>query len=275
MNKTPEMLLTNTLSTPMIYYNAYNYSPEDIELRYGSIKYGTAEDLKEYFQAGVSALQNKNTNMAISNFSKVNEMVSAFIPAVNNLGALYYSIGRLPEAVHFFEQGIKKDPKNFQLRYNLGTLYCLNRNFDLAKDQLNQAKSLLPADPAIINNLALSVLNSSNNIDEAKELLFDLKNKYESFDIAFHNYGHILTQQEKYDEAIENYEKALEKNNQSIVTLNDLACCYYRKGEVEKALNILDAIITKSENQFQPAIYNMGYIVATKRLLPFDQYIKN
>lgn len=275
MNKTPEMLLTNTLSTPMIYYNAYNYSAEDIELRYGSIKYGTADDLKEYFQAGVNALQNKNTNMAISNFSKVNEMVPAFIPAVNNLGALYYSIGRLPESVHFFEEGIKKDPKNFQLRYNLGTLYCLNRNFDLAKDQLNQAKSLLPADPAIINNLALSVLNSSNNIDEAKKLLFDLKNKYESFDIAFHNYGHILTQEEKYDEAIENYEKALEKNNQSIVTLNDLACCYYRKGEVEKALNILDTIITKSQNQFQPAIYNMGYIVATKRLLPFDQYIEN
>jgi tetratricopeptide (TPR) repeat protein len=275
MNNVPEMLLTNTLSTPMIYYNAYNYSPEEIELRYGSIKFGTAEDLKEYFEAGVNALQNKNTNMAISNFSKVTEMVPTFIPAVNNLGALYYSIGRLPESIHFFEQGIRKDPKNFQVRYNLGTLYCLNRNFQLAKDQLSQAKSLLPHDPAINNNLALSLLNLEDNSQEAIELFSDLTNKYNTFDIAFHNYGHILTQQKKYEEAITYYEQALEKNNNSIVTLNDMACCYYKKGNTEKALQILDNIITSSGNQFQPATYNLGYIVATKRLLPFEEYAKN
>ena len=272
MNSTQEMLLTNTLSTPMVYYNSYNYSPEEIELRYGAIKFGTAEDLKEYFQAGVNALENKNTSMAISNFSKVTEMVPAFIPAVNNLGALYYSVGRLPESIHFFEQGIKKDPKNFQVRYNLGTLYCLNRSFGLAKDQLTQAKSLLPADPAINNNLALSLLNLESSTDEAINLFSDLTDKYASFDIAFHNYGHVLAQQKKYEEAISYYEKALEKNNNSIVTLNDLACCYYKKGDTEKALHILDDIIQVSKNQFQPAIYNLGYIVATKRLLPFEQY---
>ncbi len=274
MNNTQEMLLTNTLSTPMVYYNTYNYGPEEIELRYGAIKYGTAEDLKEYFQAGVSALQNKNANVAISNFSKVVEMVPSFIPAVNNLGALYYTIGRLPESVHFFEQGIKKDPKNFQVRYNLGTLYCLNRNFQLAKDQLSQAKSLLPSDPAINNNLALSLLNLEGDV-AAVELFSDLISKYDSFDVAFHNYGHILAKQKKYDEAIAYYEQALQKNNNSIVTQNDLACCYYKKGEIEKALSILDSIIQSSESQFQPAIYNLGYIVATKRLLPFEQYIKN
>lgn len=275
MNNAPEMLLTNTLSTPMIYYNAYNYSPEEIELRYGAIKLGTADDLKEYFQAGVNALQNKNTNMAISNFSKVSEMVPQFIPAVNNLGALYYSIGRLPESIHFFEQGIKKDPKNFQVRYNLGTLYCLNRNFQLAKDQLTQAKSLLPADPAINNNLALSLLNLEENSQEAIQLFSDLTNKYNTFDIAFHNYGHVLTQQKQYDQAIEYYEKALEKNNNSIVTLNDMACCYYKNGNIEKALAILHTIIINSGYQFQPAIYNLGYIIATKRLLPFEEYTKN
>lgn len=275
MNNAQEMLLTNTLSTPMVYYNSYNYSPEEIELRYGAIKFGTAEDLKEYFQAGVTALQNKNTNMAISNFSKVAEMVPSFIPAVNNLGALYYTAGRLPESIHFFEQGIRKDPKNFQVRYNLGTLYCLNRSFDLAKSQLSQAKSLLPADPAINNNLALTLLNLENNSDGAVELFSDLTNKYTTFDIAFHNYAHILTQQEKYDEAITYYEQALVKNNNSIVTLNDLACCYYKKGDIEKSLGMLYGIIQTSKNQFQPAIYNLGYIVATKNLLPFEQYIKN
>lgn len=275
MENSAEMLLTNTLSTPMVYYNSYSYSTEEIELRYGAIKFGTAEDLKEYFQTGVNALQNKNAQMAISNFSKVAEMVPAFIPAVNNLGALYYSIGRIPESIHFFEQGIQKDPKNFQVRYNLGTLYCLNRNFQLAKDQLSQAKSLLPSDPAINNNLALCLLNMENETGTAAELFSDLTHKFDKFDIAFHNYGYILTQQKKYDEAIEYYEKALKKNNNSIVTLNDIACCFYKKGNIEKALHILDDIIQKTAFQFQPAVYNLGYIVATKRLLPFDQYTEN
>jgi Flp pilus assembly protein TadD len=275
MNTTPQMLLTNTLSTPMVYYNAYNYSAEEIELRYGAVKFGTADDLKEYFSAGVTALQAKNVSMAISNFSKVAEMVPSFIPAVNNLGALYYSIGRIPESVHFFEQGIKKDPKNFQVRYNLGTLYCLNKNFELAKDQLSQAKSLLPHDPAINNNLALSILNIENNVEGAAALLSDLTHKYDTFDIAFHNYGHLLAQQGKYDESIEYYNKALEKNKQSMVTRNDLACCYYKKGDVEGALKILYEIISDTNYQFQPSIYNLGYIVANSKLLPFDAYVKN
>jgi tetratricopeptide (TPR) repeat protein len=136
MNTTYENLVSTTLSTPMVYYNSYHYSPEEIELRYGAIKFGSAEDLSEYFKAGVNALESKNLSMAISNFTKVAEMVPSFLPAINNLGTLYYNIGRLPEAIHFFEQGISKDPKNFQVRYNLGTLYCLNQNFQQAKDQL-------------------------------------------------------------------------------------------------------------------------------------------
>lgn len=266
MKNNNDMLLTNTLSTPMVYYNSYNYTGEDIVLRYGNIKHGTTDDVAEYFKAGVVALQNKNIQMAISNFSKVVEMVPAFIPAVNNLGALYYSVGRIGEAIYYFEQGIKKDPKNFQVRYNIGTLYLMNKNFDLAKDQLIQAKSLVPEDPAISNNLALSIV-SNDNKDESILILKELTEKFDMFDIAFHNYAHILCQKNFYDEAVDYYKKALSKNNDNVVTANDLACCYYKKGDVQESVNLLRHIIETTSYQFQPALYNLGYIVAKNQLI--------
>lgn len=276
MDSNKDMLLTNTLSTPMVYYVSYNDSSEDISLKYGNIKFGSSTDVSDFFSAGVSALKDKNVTLAINNFSKVVEMVPNFIPAMNNLGALYYSMGRVPESIYFFEQGIKKDPKNFQMRYNLGTLYCLNKNFDLAKEQLVQAKSLVPNDIAIDNNLALSLLNLSlENNSQVIGMFEKIIERDENFDIAFHNYAHVLVRAEQYDKAIEFYEKALRKNNNSYVTLNDYACCLYKQGNLKKAIGIFHDIIMGTEYQFQTALHNLGYIVTKDSLLDFDAMKKN
>jgi Tfp pilus assembly protein PilF len=264
-----DMLLTNTLSTPMVYYVSYPDTAEDISLKYGGIKFGTAADIADFFNAGVSALKNKNVGLAVNNFSKILEMVPNFVPAMNNLAALYHSIGRTPESIYCFEQGLKKDPKNFQMRYNLGTLYCLNSNYDLAKEQLMQAKSLLPNDVAIENNLALSLLDSED-ILEAKNILENVIEKNENFDIAFHNYAHLLGRAGEYDKAVEFYHKALEKNNKSYVTLNDLACCLYKQGKVADAIALFNKIAGETNYQFTAALHNLGYIVAKNNLLDFD-----
>lgn len=266
MKKNFNMLLTNTLSTPMVYYNSSKYENEDIVLRYGEIKGGDIDDLNGYFQAGVTSLESRNIQMAISNFSKVLDMVPLFLPALNNLGALYYNIGRIQEAIYFFDQGIRKDPKNFQLRYNLGTLYLLNKNFDLAKNELAQAKSLFPQDPAINNNLGLAFIGSNSKNTDIPEIFKEIIENNENFDIALHNYAHALYRDEKYEEALSYYKKALEKNKESVVTKNDLACCLYKNGSEEEAIDLLQNIAKETECQFQPAIYNLGYIVFDKNL---------
>jgi Flp pilus assembly protein TadD len=267
MKKNANMLLTNTLSTPMIYYNNTHYENDDITLRYGEIKLGTINDFNDYFKAGVVALENKNVQMAISNFTKVLEMVPQFLPALNNMGALYYTIGRLQEAVYFFEQGIRKDPKNFQLRYNLGTLYLLNKNFDLAKNELAQAKSLFPEDPAINNNLGLAFLGANAKNTEIAEIFKNIVEKNENFDIALHNYAHVLYRAEMYDQAVDIYKKVLEKNKDNVITKNDLACCLYKNGNDHEALAMLQNIMRDTSYSFQPAVYNLGYIVCEEDLL--------
>lgn len=267
MKNSVNMLLTNTLSTPMIYYNNVNYNYDDIILHYGEIKLGNIDDFNGYFKAGVVALENRNIQMAISNFGKVIEMVSQFLPALNNLGALYYTIGRIQESIYFFEQGIRKDPKNFQLRYNLGTLYLLNKNFDLANNELSQARSLFPEDPAINNNLGLAFLGSNVKNTEIAELFKNIVEQNDNFDIALHNYAHVLCRSEKYNEAIECYQKVLDKNKNSLITKNDLACCLYKSGNNKEAIDLLQDIVTESKYSFQPAVYNLGFIVCEENLL--------
>lgn len=261
--KMNEMLLTNTLSTPMVYFNSCEVSEQN----------QLTNELKEHFNVGVTCLKNKTIIEAIQSFTKVIESDKTCIPAINNLGALYYSLGRISESIHFFEQAITKSPKNFQARYNLGTLYCLNKGFDLAQNQLLQAKAIVPQDPAINNNLALTYL-STNNRAEAALLFENIMQNHKNFDLAFHNYAHLLCQERKYEEAEKYYKQALEKNGNSALTLNDLACCYYQNNDLEKALALLYQITEATKFQFQPAIYNLGYIVMKKKLLPFEEYQK-
>ena len=174
MNTEKDLLFTNAISTPMVYYVSYGEKPEEIRMKYGEIQKGTEADLKSFFDAGVVAMKNKNVSAAIGNFMKVVEMVPGFLPAVNNLGALYSSVGQIREAVYFFEEGIKKDPKNFQVRYNLGTLHCLNKNFNEAKGQLLQAKSLFQNEPALNNNLGLTFFGLDKESAESQEIFATL-----------------------------------------------------------------------------------------------------
>lgn len=254
-----DMLLTNTLSTPMIYFNAYTTEGQEL-----------STEAKHSFESGVRALEKKTASEAITCFTKVITDNPDFTPAINNLGALYYSIGRISESIYFFEDAIKKNPKNFQSRYNLGTLYCLNRGFEQAKNQLAQARALFPKDPAILNNLAISYLNM-NQVDEASVLWQDVMNSYDKFDLAFHNYAHLLCQKSDYAAAEEYYKKALERNNENVITANDLACCYYKNGKIDEALSFLKKIVEKTSMGFQPAIYNLGYIVIKEKLLLFKE----
>lgn len=253
-----DMLLTNTLSTPMVYFNSYGKDSHDL-----------SQEAKLAFEAGVKALEKKVAAEAINSFTKVAQEKPNFTPAINNLGALYYSIGRVSESVYFFEDAIKKNPKDFQSRYNLGTLYCLNRGFEQAKNQLSQARALLPNDPAILNNLAISCLNM-NQLEEAAGLWEDIMQSHSKFDLAFHNYAHLLCQKQQYAVAEEYYNKAIEINNQNVVTANDLACCYYRGGKTKEAIALLSKIIESTNKAFQPAIYNVGYIAITENLIPIS-----
>jgi Flp pilus assembly protein TadD len=253
-----DMLLTNTLSTPMVYFNSYGKDSEEL-----------SQEAKLAFDTGVRALERKVAGEAISSFTKVIHEKPNFAPAINNLGALYYSIGRVSESVYFLEDAIKKNPKDFQSRYNLGTLYCLNRGFEQAKNQLSQARALFPNDPAILNNLAISCLNMSQ-LEEASQLWQGIMDNYNKFDLAFHNYAHLLCQKEEYEQAEEYYKKAMDLNNQNVITANDLACCYYKSGKVQEAILLLTKIIESTAKGFQPAIYNLGYIAITEKLLPAE-----
>ena len=57
-NNNIDMLLTNTLSTPMVYYISYEDTIEDISHRYKEIKPGESSDMYKFFFAKYNVVRN-------------------------------------------------------------------------------------------------------------------------------------------------------------------------------------------------------------------------
>ena len=102
-NKNGRYAFNKMLSTPMVYFNSYGKDSEEL-----------SQEAKVAFDAGVRALE-KSSWRRITSFTKVIHE-NRFTPAINNLGALYYSIGRVSQSVYFWKT-IKKESKIFSLQF--------------------------------------------------------------------------------------------------------------------------------------------------------------
>lgn len=69
------------------------------------------------------------------------------------LGYIYHLESNHKSAIYHYKRSIKKNPKNWQAYYNLGTLYATLGDFESAKKALNRALELNDS-PSIRNNLA-------------------------------------------------------------------------------------------------------------------------
>ncbi len=242
-------LLTNTLTTPFVYYNK-------------------AENLSEKalgcFDQGVVGMQQNNAQVAIEGFQGALKESPEAYHALNNLGAFIASIGRPGDGVRILEEGIKKHPKNAELRYNLGTLLFMHNAAQQAQNELSQAQSLQGNSAPILNNLALTYLHTGHFI-RSKELLENVIALYPQFDTAYHNLGHVMYAQHEYAQAAHFFEEAISRNPQNVISLNDLACCYYCDGLTELAITKLKKALSLQSN-LQSAYFNMGYIAYTESL---------
>ena len=98
--------------------------------------------------------------------------------------------------------------------------------------------------------MALAILDTNNNIDEAFNEL-EKENKDDE-DILLIN-ANLLYDKEKYDEALEIYEKVKSLNDKNEDALIGIANCLYKKGNKDDALKLYDEILennTKNQNDY-------------------------
>eukprot|EP01032_Pedospumella_encystans_P009394 gene9394-11058_t len=133
---------------------------------------GNAEEAVHYYDAALRQSANyasyysSSTTVPILLEDDVNP-----INTLNQLGSAYRSLGRLSEAIHTYEQGLRGSPTDVPTLTNLANLYREQGEVSKARDMMQVAIRQCGEDvpPALLNNLGLLELNTGN-FGTAKDL---------------------------------------------------------------------------------------------------------
>jgi tetratricopeptide (TPR) repeat protein len=151
-------------------------------------------------------------------------------------------------AIAQFEAVLEKNPKHAQSHMILGTLYDMQKKFDLSEKHYRAALETNPDFVAAANNLAYLLAIKGDNFDEALGLAQKAKEKLPDNPGVMDTLGLIYYKKGLYDIAIQEFTDSLEKMPDNATIHYHLGMAYYKKGnkelarvELEKALSLNDS----------------------------------
>ncbi|MDO8525869.1 MAG: tetratricopeptide repeat protein, partial [Candidatus Omnitrophota bacterium] len=144
----------------------------------------------------------------------------------NNLGAVYYRLGKNEESIDAYKKAIKLNPYYYETSYNLGAAYHALKMYDEAIEAYKKEIAINPALPKVYNNLGavyFDIHQYEKSIEAYKKAIsLDPKNACMYFNIGF-AYCRIG----KYAEAISAYNKSLSIDPSYVNAYNDLGTAYH------------------------------------------------
>lgn len=142
--------------------------------------------------------------------------------AYNNLGLCFYNMGDLIKAINYYEKALEIDP--------------------LYNDS--------------VNNKAI-ILKKQKKNNELKILLEDFLKKKEGDYKILNLYGLVLCELKKYDEAINFFDKSIEKNRSFLDPYINIGAALVKKGNFLKALDIFLERLSEFNNNLD-LFYNIS-----------------
>jgi tetratricopeptide (TPR) repeat protein len=131
-----------------------------------------------------------------------------FAVGYSHLGSVYKKQGRFDEAIDYFKQAIKLNPKLPESYNNLGLVYIEQGRLDDAVIEFQKALNIKPNDPELRINLAGAYIGLQRFADAERELREILRLRPDEPD-ANYNLGTLYLQQSRLDEAIEQLSQAV------------------------------------------------------------------
>ncbi|BCX14699.1 MAG: hypothetical protein KatS3mg088_382 [Patescibacteria group bacterium] len=146
----------------------------------------------------------------------------------------FLHIGKFKDRVTFWSFAVKTTPHHPLAHKNLGAMYYLEGNYDLAKNEFIKAAELNFQEPMIHNNLGLIYMREGK-FDKAEDE-FNLELKVNpNYDNALFNLGLLYWNQDKKDKAAEMWIKTISVNPDHKDALKGLAVYYSEIKDSTKA----------------------------------------
>jgi Tfp pilus assembly protein PilF len=151
----------------------------------------------------------------------------------NTLGVAYMNQQKFAEAQKYFEKALAADPKFGIARLNLGIALLSQQKLEPARAALEEAVRLLPNDPYAWYNLGL-VYKDTGETEKAIDAFKHVTQLSPEAD-AHYFLGYLYTQLQRYDQAIAEFQKALNAFPYHASAEFGIARAYQRKGDSDSA----------------------------------------
>ena len=171
---------------------------------------------------------------AIAQYQKALEIKPDVRQAHNNLGIVLAECGRVDEAIAHYRKALEIEPDYADAYNNLGIALANRGQLDEAIDDYRKALKIKPDYAEAHNNLAIA-LGRQRTVRRGHRPVPKGAGNQARLGAGLHyNLGNALTGGGRFDEAIAEYQKALELKPDYAKARNNLGSALYERGRVSE-----------------------------------------
>ncbi|MBZ0270399.1 tetratricopeptide repeat protein [bacterium] len=154
----------------------------------------------------------------------------------NALGLIYFHKERFEKAEAAYNEALRLDPKNSNARHNLGTLYLYLGRYNEATSSFTEALAddTYRNQANTLNGLGWAAYKQQDYV-RAEQYFKEVLDRDARYLIAYDNLAKVYMATDRYDEAIEQLNYVLTLNAEYPEAHLDLALCFIKKNDKEKA----------------------------------------
>lgn len=197
---------------------------------------------------GRIALKNKQGDEAISLFRQVLQDQPENVELHSLLASGFLLVNKMNLARDHLEKAVAYAPGNTKLRLQLATLLVRDKDFKGAMEHINAVLKNSPNDLLALQ-AKTSLLSIMGDREGVHTILQEIQDTHpeESAGVQF-RLGHLYLSEKKYDKAIIEFNKALEKHPDSPRALAGLVDALIANGQSEKAIDKIQHTISQNPN---------------------------
>ncbi|MFH1519597.1 MAG: tetratricopeptide repeat protein, partial [Candidatus Omnitrophota bacterium] len=222
-----------------------------------------AKTSKDHFQDGLKHFRNKESFLAIKEFTKAIEKDSKNYKAYFYRGIIYLNIKRYDKAIENFTIVINAEPENVGAYTNRGIANNAKENYLEAIEDFTSALKINPENAKAYVNRGRSYMKLNDYDSALKD--YEMVIKIEPKDIeAYINRGVLYLTTRDYDKTIQDSNFALGIDNRSLPLYLNRGIAYARKRNHDRAIEDFN-IVLKIDAGNTDAYLNLGLSYLNKR----------
>jgi tetratricopeptide (TPR) repeat protein len=215
-------------------------------------------DLPTLLNLTQACLETRRKDQAIRLVNQISTHYAKDVRAHFSLGVLLAAEKQYETAIHELEIADALMPGQFEILYNLGQAYCLNKNEVKAEDALQRALAEKPDSAETMFLLGKLYFDQERHLQAMEILLKAHKLTPKNTDIIF-LLAHLSMLQNYHADAIPLLEEGIKIDPKRPVLHAALGDCYFTEGKVDKAIEEFQTLIQLDPSASSYAFMGLCY----------------